>query len=325
MSTTHVGASFTLALNVSCALGESPVWVADRGLLIFVDITGRRLYRFDPQAKRVEHVNVDEDIGCVAVARGGGYVAGMRTGIWLLNESGNKRRKLADNPEDNSISRFNDGRVDPVGRYLSGTLDESKKTGNAGLYRCDTRGLVKVSDGFMTSNGLAFSPDGRTMYFSDTPRFVIYRFDYDPATGEAANRREFVRIEPTATDRGRPDGAAVDADGCYWTALYEGSRVARYDPTGQLMSTHSLPVRCPTMPAFGGADMKTLFVTTAREKNVVAGALAATSAAGSAAATGAVSAASGGAGAAGPGPGGGVYSLHVDVPGLPNPLFDPQI
>jgi sugar lactone lactonase YvrE len=316
MSTTNVGASFTLALDVNCALGESPVWVPDRGLLIFVDITGRRLYRFDPHANRVEHVNVDEDIGCVAVARGGGYVAGMRSGIWLLNESGNKRRKLADNPEDHSISRFNDGRVDPVGRYLSGTLDESKKTGNAGLYRFDTRGLAKVGDGFMTSNGLAFSPDGRTLYFSDTPRFVVYRFDYDPATGEAANRREFIRREPTATDRGRPDGAAVDADGCYWTSLFEGSRVARYDPTGQLMSTHSLPVRCPTMPAFGGADMKTLFVTTARDKNAVA-------AGGGAAA--AVTGVAGRAGTAAPGPGGGVYSLRVEVPGLPNPLFDPQI
>jgi sugar lactone lactonase YvrE len=297
VSTTNAGAGFKLALDVNCALGESPVWVPERGLLIFVDITGRRLYRFDPHSGEVEHANVDEDIGCVAVARGGGYVAGLRSGIWLLNESGTKRRKLADNPEDQSVSRFNDGRVDPVGRYLSGTLDESKKNGNAGLYVCDSRGLAKLGDGFMTSNGLAFSPDGRTLYFSDTPRFVVYRFDYDPATGEAANRREFTRIEPTATDRGRPDGAAVDAEGCYWTSLYEGSRVARYDPTGRLMSTHSLPVRCPTMPAFGGEDLKTLFVTTARDKNAAQGAPA----------------------------GGGVYSLRVDVPGLPNPLFDPQI
>jgi sugar lactone lactonase YvrE len=294
VNTSNVGPGFALALDVNCALGESPVWVPERGLLIFVDITGRRLYRFDPDSNRVEHTNVDEDIGCVAVARGGGYVAGMRTGLWLLNEAGTKRRKLADNPEDHATSRFNDGRVDPVGRYLTGTLDEPKAGGRAGLYRYDSRGLAKVSDGFMTSNGLAFSPDGRTLYFSDTPRFVVYRFDYDPQTGEADNRREFIRIEPTATDRGRPDGAAVDADGCYWTALYEGSRVARFDPTGQLMSTHVLPVRCPTMPAFGGADMKTLFVTTARDKNA-------------------------------PGAGGGVYCLRVDVPGIPNPLFDPQI
>jgi len=291
------GASFTLALAVDCALGESPVWIADRGLLIFVDITGRKLYRYDPVTNNVRHVNVDEDIGCVAVARGGGYVAGMRSGIWLLNESGTKRRKLVSNPEDQAGSRFNDGRVDPAGRYLAGTLDESKKVGNAGLYRCDSRGLVKLDTGFMTSNGLAFSPDGQTLYFSDTPRFVIYKFDYDPATGEAANRREFVRIEPTAADRGRPDGAAVDAEGCYWASLYEGGRVARFDPDGKLMSTHALPVRCPTMPAFGSADLKTLFVTTARDKNPPPGV----------------------------GTGGELYSLQVDVPGLPNTLFNPQI
>ena len=291
------GAAFTLALDVDCALGESPVWVPERGVLIFVDITGRKLFRFDPLSRQLGQVGVDEDIGCVAVARGGGYVAGMRSGVWLLNESGSKRRKLVSNLEDPASSRFNDGRVDPAGRYLTGTLDESKKLGNAGLYRCDSRGLVKLDQGFMTGNGLAFSPDGRTLYFSDTPRFVIYRFDYDPATGEASNRREFVRIEPTAADRGRPDGAAVDAEGCYWSSLYEGSRVARFDPAGKLLSTHALPVRCVTMPAFGGADLKTLFVTTARDKNPPPGVAA----------------------------GGGLYSLRVDVPGLPNPLFNPQV
>lgn len=291
------GTSFTLELDVACTLGESPVWVPERGHLIFVDITERKLYRYDPLAKAIEHVNVDEDIGCVAVARGGGYVAGMRSGVWLLKESGAKRRKLVSNPEDQSSSRFNDGRVDPEGRYLSGTLDETKKLGKAALYRCDSRGLVRVDKDIMTSNGLAFSPDGRTLYFSDTPRFVIYKYDYDPATGEASNRRDFARLEPTATDRGRPDGAAVDAEGCYWSSQYEGSRVDRFDPAGKLMSTHALPVRCPTMPAFGGADLKTLFVTTARDKSPPPGV----------------------------GAGGQVYSLRVAVPGIPNPLFNPQI
>src|ERR1700761_2798202 len=100
MSTTHNGAAFTLELDVDCALGESPVWVPEREQLIFVDITGHKLYRYDPGSRHVEFVNVDEDIGCVAVARGGGYVAGMRSGVWLLNESGTKRRKLVSNPED---------------------------------------------------------------------------------------------------------------------------------------------------------------------------------------------------------------------------------
>lgn len=287
-----MSAAFSLVLDAQCALGESPVWWADARKLVFVDITGRRLHRYDPVTRQHEVDPVAEDIGCVAPAKGGGYVAGLRSGLWLLDAAGAKVRELAANPEDSATHRFNDGRVDPRGRYFAGTLDEPKAGGDAGLYRFDKSGVTKVSDGFMTSNGLAFSPDGRTLYFSDTPRFVIYRFDYDPDTGAATNRRVFARIEPTATDRGRPDGAAVDVDGCYWSSLYEGSRVRRYDPDGKVMADYPVPALNTTMPAFGGADMKTLFVTTAHDKKG--------------------------------GPGGGLYAMPVDVAGIPGTLFDPQ-
>jgi sugar lactone lactonase YvrE len=285
--------AFELVLNVQCQLGESPVWLPASGVLVFVDTTGRRLYRFDPRMRSVTDVAVDEDVGCVAPAREGGYVAGLRSGIWLLDESGAKRRRLAENPENLATNRFNDGRVDPRGRFLVGTVDELKAGGTAGLYRCDHAGLTRLAAGLLTSNGLAFSPDGRTLYHSDTPRFVVYRYDYDPDTGSAVNRRVFVRLEPTASDRGRPDGAAVDEEGCYWTALYEGGRVQRYDPDGRLMSEHAVPARIPTMPAFGGVDRKTLFVTTATDK------------------TG--------------GPGGGLYALSVDVAGTPTVPFDSNL
>lgn len=287
-----MSAEFTLILDAHCALGESPVWWADAGLLVFVDITGRRLHRFEPSSGRHEVDAVEEDIGCVAPAKGGGYVAGLRSGIWILDAAGVKVRRLADNPENAATNRFNDGRVDQRGRFLAGTLDEPKAAGNAGLYRYDHRGLAKLMDGIMTSNGLAFSPDGGTLYFSDTPRFVIYRFDYDPDTGAASNRRLFARVEPTATDRGRPDGAAVDVEGCYWSSLYEGSRIRRYDPDGKVMAEYAVPALNPTMPAFGGADMKTLFVTTARDKKG--------------------------------GPGGGLYAMPAGVRGVPGTLFDPQ-
>lgn len=286
------GKSFELTIDIQCTTGESPVWVGDRGELLFVDIPGRRLYRYEPVSKSLVSMSVDEDIGCVAAARGAGYVAGMRSGIWLLSNAGGKVRRLVENPEDQATSRFNDGRVDPRGRYFSGTIDEPKAGGKAGIYRCDRRGLEKLYDGLMTSNGQAFSPDGKTFYYSDTPRFVIYRCDYDPDTGEVENRREFVRIEPTASDRGRPDGAAVDSEGCYWASMYEGARIHRYDPDGRLMSVHPVPTRNPTMPAFGGADLRTVFVTSARDKAS--------------------------------GEGGGVYSLQVDVPGIPNNIFNPD-
>ena len=281
-----------MILDAGCQLGESPVWCPQRELLLFVDISGRRLLKFNPASGALESCAIEEEIGCVAPSKGGGFVAGLRSGIWLLNEQGEKQRMLARNPEDTQVSRFNDGRVDPVGRFLAGTIDEQKLSGRAGLYRYDRRGLVRLAAGLLTSNGLAFSPDGRTLYHSDTPRFIVNRYDYDASSGTAENRRVFVELKATASDRGRPDGAAVDAQGCYWTALYEGGRVQRYDPDGRLMSEHAVPARNPTMPAFGGSGLKTLFVTTARDTA---------------------------------GSGGGLYAAEVDVPGLPTIVFDATV
>ena len=281
-----------MILDAGCQLGESPVWCPQREMLLFVDISGRRLLKFNPASGALESCAIEEEIGCVAPSKGGGFVAGLRSGIWLLNEQGEKQRMLAANPEDTQVSRFNDGRVDPVGRFLAGTIDEQKVSGRAGLYRYDRRGLVRLAGGLLTSNGLAFSPDGRTLYHSDTPRFIVNRYDYDASSGTAENRQVFVELKATASDRGRPDGAAVDAQGCYWTALYEGGRVQRYDPDGRLMSEHAVPARIPTMPAFGGSGLKTLFVTTARDTA---------------------------------GSGGGLYAAEVDVPGLPTIVFDPTV
>jgi len=282
---------FHIALAVGAALGEGPVWSAADQRLIFLDIDGRRLHRFDPAGGAHEHWDLAENAGCIAPAKDGGYVAGMRSGIWRLDAEGRQTVKLADNPTDPTVSRFNDGRIDPAGRFVLGTIDEQKTGGIAALYRWDRRGLATLAEGLMTSNGTAFSPDGRTLYHSDTPRFVIWRCDYDPATGEATGRRAFARLDPDAPDKGRPDGSAVDADGCYWSSLWEGGRLHRYDPDGALMAAYPLPVRRPTMPCFGGPDLKTLFVTTARSPD---------------------------------GTGGDLYAMPVETPGLPPVLFDPE-
>ena len=281
---------FERVLAAGCQLGESPVWLAAEARLAFIDIAGRRLHRFDPATGDHRVAPLDEDPGCVGPARGGGFVAGLRSGIWLLDPEGRKLKQLAANREPAATHRFNDGHVDPRGRYVAGTLDETKVAGDAGFYRLDRNGLTRLAGGIMTSNGAAFSPDGRTLYHSDTPRFVIWRWDYDPATGAAENRREFVRLQPTAEDRGRPDGAAVDAHGCYWSALYEGGRLHRYDPDGRLMAAYPLPARTPTTPAFGGPGMRTLFVTTAADAG---------------------------------GAGGDLYAMDAGVAGLPSALFDP--
>jgi sugar lactone lactonase YvrE len=282
---------FETVLEAGCDLGESPVWSVERAALFFADITGRRLHRYDPAAGLHESWPVDEDLGCVAPAQGGGFVAAMRSGMWRLDGEGRKVARLAANPEDPATSRFNDGKVDPRGRFLAGTVDE-RKLGKAALYRLAADGLVRLVDGVLTSNGLAWSPDGRTLYHADTPRFAVRAYDYDLETGEIANRRVFFERDHSTADRARPDGAAVDVEGCYWSALYGGARVARYDPEGRLIGEFAAPAKNVTMPAFGGADLKTLYLTSARD--------------------------------AASGEGGDVYAMSVAVAGLASRPFDPS-
>ncbi|MBM6580715.1 SMP-30/gluconolactonase/LRE family protein [Microvirga sp. BT689] len=256
--------SLKVALDVRTELGECPVWSIEEQALYFVDIKGRALHRFVPATGAHRTFPMPEEIGCIGLRRGGGFIAGFRSGLWLLDIDGNRTQKLADNPEDQRTSRFNDGRVDPAGRFLAGTIDEPKEGGRAHLYRYDSRGLAMLASGLLTSNGVAFSPDGSALYHSDTPTFTVWRYTYDPATGEAKDKTRFARLQPTETDQGRPDGAAVDAEGCYWTALFEGGRIQRYSPEGRLLTEYPVPARCPTMVCLGGPDLKTLYVTSAR-------------------------------------------------------------
>ncbi|MBP0616579.1 SMP-30/gluconolactonase/LRE family protein [Jiella mangrovi] len=293
-------ATFSLALDARCALGECPVWSLAEKALYFVDIKGMKLHRFEPEAKAHSTIGLSEEIGCFAIRKDGGFVAGLRSGVWHLSKEGERIAMLAPNPEPAATNRFNDGRTDPRGRFFLGTIDEPKAGRTASLYRFDKAGIAKVEGGLSTSNGLAFSPDGRTMYHSDTPAFTIYAYDYDAETGEATNRRVFVRLEPRGDDRGRPDGGAVDAEGCYWTALYEGGRVQRYSPQGELLAEHEVPARCTTMVAFGGDDMRTLYVTSARDGRSEEELADLPHS-------------------------GGVFSMRCDVPGLAEPLFDPKV
>ncbi|MAU98642.1 MAG: gluconolactonase [Fulvimarina sp.] len=291
---------FTLVLDAQCALGECPVWAPAEKALYFADIKGMKLHRLEPETGRHTITGLSEEIGCFAIRKDGGFVAGLRSGVWQLSPAGERVTMLAPNPEPTTTNRFNDGRTDPRGRFILGTIDEKKAGGTASLYRFDRRGLQKIEGGILTSNGLAFSPDGRTMYHSDTPRFTIYAYDYDAETGEASNRRVFAELKPEGEDRGRPDGAAVDAEGCYWSALYEGGRVQRYSPAGELLAEYQVPAMCTTMIAFGGADLRTLYVTSARDGRPAEELERLPHS-------------------------GGVFSMRTEVPGLPEPLFDPEV
>ncbi|MDK1373661.1 MULTISPECIES: SMP-30/gluconolactonase/LRE family protein [unclassified Sinorhizobium] len=252
--------TFSLVCDCRSQLGESPVWSEAEQVLYFVDIRGPSINRFDPATGELQRFMQSEEIGCIGLVRGGGFIAGLRSGIWRLDSLGKPILKLADNPEGTETSRFNDGRVGPDGRFYAGTVDESRQH-RAKLYRYDSNGLSPLMDGLMTSNGLAFSPDGGTLYHVDSPVSKVTAHDFDKSAGAISGGRLLIEIpdNPAA----RPDGSVIDAEGCYWVAIFGAAVVRRFSPKGELMAEYPVPVKCPTMPAFGGPDMRTLFVTTA--------------------------------------------------------------
>jgi sugar lactone lactonase YvrE len=254
-----------------CRLGESPFWHPGEGCLYWCDITGRRLHRFDPREAMHAHWDFPSDVGCAAPLADDALLVACRDGLWRFDPASGERERIVAAPYDTTRQRFNDGKADPQGRLWVGTIDESREP-RAALYRYAGGAFERVLDGAVTSNGLAFSPDGRTMYWSDTPRHEVTAFDFDGASGTLSRRRVLARFAPRAPGdaddayAGRPDGAAVDSEGCYWVAMYEGARVLRLSPRGDVLDEIPLPARCPTMPCFGGPDLKTLYVTSASAK-----------------------------------------------------------
>ncbi len=284
-----------LLLDAGALLGESPRWSVSEQRLYWVDIDGQKIHRTDPVTGADESMSLDQQVGCVALRAGGGLVVALEDGCALIDAWGAVPRAfgpavLADKPEQ----RFNDGCVDSAGRLWVGSLTNDKTNPVAALYRLDPDGtLTEIFGGLGTSNGAAFSPDGRTFYHADTPTHAIRAYDFDPASGTLGDGRNFHQFE---FGGGRPDGAAVDAEGCYWSALWDGWRIVRLSPAGELLRTIDLPVQRPTMIAFGGADLQTAFVTSAG-KNLTDDERRAQPHAG------------------------GVFSFRVDVPGLVQPMF----
>ncbi len=250
-------------------LGESPLWHPLEQRLYWCDIPGRTLHRFDPADGAHRAWAFEQDLGCCAARDDGRLLVAQRDGVRLFDPQTGTSAPLAAAPYDTRVARCNDGRTDPRGRFWVGTIHEPRDAAHAALYRLDGGTLVRIAGDITTSNGLAWSPDGRTMYWADTKAHRVTAWDYDLERGLPSNPRLFVQFEPPAPGTeylGRPDGAAVDAEGCYWVAMFEGGRVLRYSPAGELLQTLLLPVRCPTMPCFGGADRRTLYITSARDK-----------------------------------------------------------
>ena len=264
-----------LVLDARNGVGESPVWDGARQCLWWVDIPGKALWCWNSASGRARQWATPEQTGCIALAAGsdalphGEWIAAMETGVARLTPqddgsvaSGWIARVV--HPQEGM--RFNDGRCDRQGRLRAGTMvaDMSLAAPSGSLYALDAPGHLRgLEAGYITPNGMAFSPDGRTMYLSDSHPNVqtVWAFDYDTDTGTPHNRRVFIDFNPLP---GRPDGAAVDSDGCYWICGNDAGLVHRYTPSGQLDRSLPVPVKKPAMCAFGGAGLDTLFVTSIR-------------------------------------------------------------
>ena len=232
-------------------------------MLYWVDINAPSLNRFDPATGGNVAMPMPESIGSFALRAGGGFIVALRGGIWLARADGKLERKILDAPYDPAHHRFNDGRCDPQGRFFTGTMNERRDAYSAELLRIDADcTMTPILKDLMISNGLAWSPDGRTMYHADTPTHIVRAFDYDAATGTPSQPRVFAQWDGE-TDR--PDGGAVDSAGNYWTEFYRGGKVLQLSPRGETLAEYPIPTMCPTMCAFGGPDLRTLYVTSARQ------------------------------------------------------------
>ena len=248
-----------VALKVKASLGECPRWDEKEQLLYWLDINAGQLHRLDPVTGNDDFLQFDEEIGCFALREKGGFVLAMRTGLYTVEGCNTERTFISDPEVGMDKNRFNDGRCDDKGRLFTGSVYPPKDYGGASIYSLGPNGEVKcwIKD-LLTANGIGFSPDNKTFYYADTPSHAINRCDFNLETGEVSNCSVFHQFP---LGNGRPDGAAVDSEGYYWSALYEGGRVVRISPAGEIVQEILVPAKCPTMVAFGGEDLKTLYIT----------------------------------------------------------------
>ncbi len=242
-------------------LAEGPMWDAQGGWLYWVDIAGHAIHRHAPATGEVATHPLGDTVGFCALAGAGKLVAGIGGGIYEL-VFGSAGETLLARPAMHGANRFNDGKCDPAGRLWAGTMHveanrDREPTG--ALYRWQGGGLAEVVSRVSLANGLGWSPSGDTMYFSDTHAGTVWAYRYDLATGGIAERRAFATM---AIEEGVPDGLAVDAAGRVFVAIWRGARLDVYAPSGALDATIAMPVRNPTSCCFGGADLRTLYVTT---------------------------------------------------------------
>jgi sugar lactone lactonase YvrE len=262
-----------LILDARLELGEGPAWDAEAGVLHFVDIHAGDLHSFSPVRKYSAREHIGKPIGCMTpcktdwVSPGlfqGDTILALKDGFALVNHLCGELEYILHPEPHLPGNRFNDGKCDPRGRFLAGTMDDAEQAASGSLYSYSPDGTLKtLLTGLRISNGLTWSPDGGTFYFIDTPTRTVVAYDYFLDTGDIANPRPVVRVPP---EMGWPDGMTADADGMLWIALWGGAQVTRWDPrTGGLLAAYPLPALNVTSCCFGGADLTDLYVTSARK------------------------------------------------------------
>jgi sugar lactone lactonase YvrE len=256
----------TPAVEVAAAgkdqLGECPLWDERERVLWWVDSRGPAVKRIDPATGAARTITLPETVGSIAFRERGGLLAATKSGIHYLDPASGGLDPVARPELHLPDNRFNDGRCDRAGRFWAGTMSDARREPVGSLYRLEANlDCAPLRNAVVIPNSLAWSPDGRRMYFADTMRCLIWAYDYDPASGAATRERVFADATP-----GRPDGSCVDAEGCLWNAEYGAGRLVRYTPAGKVDRVIPLPIANPTCCCFGGGALDVLFVTTARQR-----------------------------------------------------------
>ncbi|XP_053240063.1 regucalcin-like [Podarcis raffonei] len=253
----------------NCKLGESPVWEEKESSLLFVDITDKKVYRWNSLTKELHSVSVGAPVSCVCLRKSGDYMITLGTQFAALNWKNKSVTTIKHVDLDKSNNRFNDGKVDPAGRLFAGTMGEEIRPAvlerqQGSLYTLlPDHSVVKHFDKVDISNGLDWSLDHKTFYYIDSLSYSVDAFDYDLQTGKLSNRRSVYKMEK---EESIPDGMCIDSDGKLWVACYNGGRVIRIDPeTGKRLQTVKLPVAETTSCSFGGNDYSELYVTSASQ------------------------------------------------------------
>ncbi len=252
-----------IAFDGHATLGEGPVWDAEQQRLVWLDILPGLVHRFDPATGGGYVFGVGKPVGSAGLRHGGGLVLAVEDGFALLDPGWQRLDQVVYVEHPGPRAWFNEGKCDPAGRFLDGTMAYDLTPGAGSVYRLGADlAITKLFGGVTISNGLAWTADGATLYYIDSPTQSVDAFDYDTETGRLGNRRRVVDIPAAA---GLPDGMTIDTDGCLWVALYGGSAVHRYTPDGRLDTVLSFPASNITCPVFGGPGLDMLYVTSARD------------------------------------------------------------